>query len=233
MMRESITLLQKELSRRSFLKGMTEAAGIGLFWDRFGSRLFAQNPPTTTDPVAVFSAIGNLVIPVDEDPGWKTFDPGITGYALNVMVKQALLGGGDQSQLSFQGVMGSLIAFNEIPPLINFGTVPFLQMPEPMQAQYFGGVLTGQFTASGAQDVIFLAAFVGLFAAKAVFFSNYPNHLAVPDAEYQVRPPSTVRTGWDIMGFRGPVGPEEETRLRQQRGRLQVIRGIDPNNVYV
>jgi hypothetical protein len=232
-MMQSIKILQRELSRRSFLKGMAQAAGIGLFWDRFGSRMFAQGLPTTTDPTAVFSAIGNLVIPVDQDPGWKTFDPGITDYALNVMVKQVLLGGTDQSQLSFQGVLGTLIAFNEIPPFIGFGTVPFLQMPEGMQAQYFGGVLTGQFASTGANDVIFLASFVGLFTAKAVFFSNYPNHLATPDAEFQVRTPSAVKTGWDIMGFRGPVGPEEENRLRAQRGHIQVVRGMDPNNLYV
>ena len=233
MMKQSIELLQKELSRRSFVKGMVQAAGIGLFWERFGGRLFAQNQQPATDPKAVFSAIGNLVIPVDQDPGWATFDPGITDYALNVMVKQVLLGGGDQSQLSFQGVLGTLIAFNEIPPLIQFGTVPFLQMPVDVQAQYFGGVLTGQFAGSGANDVIFLPAFVGLFAAKAVFFSNYPNHLATPGAEFQVRTPLALRTGWDIMGYRGPVGPDEEDRLRTQRGHIQVVKGMDPNNIYV
>ena len=190
MMREAIESLQKELSRRAFLKRTVQAAGIGLFWDRFGDRLFAQQ--SNTNPVAVFSTIGNIVIPVDQDPGWATFEPGITEYGINVMIRQVLLAG---NPLLFQGVMGSLIAFNELPPLTRFSPLPFVNMRESDQQQYFGGILTGQFEESGAQDVLFLAAFVSLFATKAVFFSNYPNHLATPGAEFQVRPPSDVKIG--------------------------------------
>src|SRR5258706_13292629 len=94
MMRQAMERLHAEASRRDFLKRTIQAASVGLFWDRFGNRLFAQNS-SKTDPRAVYSAIGNIVIPVDNDPGWKTFEPGISDYGLNVFTKQVVLGGND------------------------------------------------------------------------------------------------------------------------------------------
>jgi len=230
MMRQAMELLQQELSRRAFLKRTVQAAGIGLFWERFGNKLFGQGVASTTDPRAVYSAIGNVVIPIDDDPGWATFEPGISDYALNTFIPQVLLGG---NSLVFEGLLGTFQAYNVLPPLINFGTLQFLDMSVSLQSQFFGNVLSGQFESTGAQDVLFLATFVGLFSTKAVFFSNYPNHLATPGAEFQVRPPSSVKTGWDIMGFRGPVGPDEENQLRQRYRNIQVLPGMDPKNTYV
>jgi hypothetical protein len=228
MTRQSIELLHKELSRRSFFKRTIQAAGIGLFWDHFGDRLFGQT--STTDPLAVVSAIGNVVVPVDQDPGWVTFDPGISDYALNVFAKQVLLGG---NELVFQGLLGTLQAVNDVPPLIGFAPTPFMAMSEPLQSQYLGNIISGQFEGYGLQDVLFLGAFVGLFSARAVFFSNYPNHLATPGAEFQVLPASKVKTGWDIMGFKGPVGPDEEKQLRDRYFDVPVLPGMDPNNPYI
>jgi len=228
MTRQSIELLHQELSRRSFFKRTLQAAGIGLCWDRFADKLLAQT--STTDPLAVFSAIGNVVVPVDQDPGWATFDPGISDYGLNVFAKQVLLGGND---LVFQGLLGTLQALNDVPPLIGFAPSPFLGMSEALQAQYIGNIISGQFEGYGLQDILFLAAFVGLFSARAVFFSNYPNHLATPGAEFQVRQPSKVKTGWDIIGFKGPVGPDEEKQLRDRYFDVAVLPGMDPNNPYI
>jgi hypothetical protein len=230
MTREAMELLRQELSRRSFMKRTVQAAGIGLFWDKFGERLFAQSSPSTTNPATVFSAIGNIVIPIDGDPGWRNFEPGITDYAMNVIVKQVLLGGND---LLYQGTIGTLVALNDTPPLIGFGTQTFLEMSESLQSQYFGNILSGQFESYGVQDVIFLAAFVGLFATRAVFFSNYPNHLATPGAEFQNRTSGGLKTGWDIMGFRGPVGADEEKRLRDRYANVTVFPGMDPANIYI
>ena len=229
-MRQAIEQLQLELSRRGFLKRTIQAAGIGLFWDRFGERLYGQT--STTDPKAVYSAIGNIVIPVDEDPGWITFEPGISDYALNTFVPQVLLGGGDMSKLTIQGVLATLMAFNDLPPLIGYSTAPFMGMTEALQSQYFGNILSGQFENYGVQDILFTAAFVSVFSARAVFFSNYPYHLATPGSEFQVLPAAKVRTGWDIMGFRGPVGPAEEKQLRDKYANHQVLPGVDPNNPY-
>jgi hypothetical protein len=228
MTRKSIELLGQELSRRSFFKRTIQAASIGLFWDRFGERLYGQT--SATDPKDVVSAIGNIVVPVDQDPGWATFEPGITDYALNVFAKQVLLGGNDPV---FQGLLGTLVAVNEAPLLIGYSNANFLGMTEALQAQYIGNIISGQFENYGLQDILFLGAFVGLFSARAVFFSNYPNHLAIPDAEYQVRPASTVKTGWDIIGFKGPVGPEEEKQLRDRYFDVPTLPGMDPNNPYI
>jgi hypothetical protein len=230
-MRQAIEQAHAEFSRRGFFKRTAQAAGIGLFWERFGARMFAQT--SSTDPKAVYGAIGNIVIPVDEDPGWATFEPGISDYGLNIFVPQVLLGGGQQASLTFQGVLGTLIALNETPPLIGFSTSSFLGMSEQLQSQYIGNILSGQFESYGVQDILFTGAFVSIFSTRAVFFSNYPNHLATPGAEFQVLPASSVKTGWDIMGFRGPVGAAEEKQLRDKYANHQVLPGMDPNNPYI
>jgi len=231
MMRQAIEQAQAELSRRGFFKKTLQAAGLSLFFDRFGDRLYGQT--SSTDPMAVYSAIGNIVIPVDQDPGWATFEPGISDYGLNTFVPQVLLGGGDQSKVVFLGLLGTLVALNEVPPMIGYSPSTFLGMTEPLQAQYIGNILSGQFENYGVQDVIFLACFVGIFSTRAVFFSNYPNHLATPGAEFQIRPASNVKTGWDIMGYRGPIGPDEEKQLRDKYANHQVLPGMDPNNPYI
>ena len=227
MNREAMIAVTEDLSRRSFFKRSVKAAGIAAFWDKFGPRMFAQ---TATDPKAVFSAMGNIIIPVDDDPGWATFEPGISDYGLNVMTKQVLLGG---NELLFQGILGTLVAFNEIPAAIGIGTRRFLDMPDSLQSTFYGEVLSGGFENYGVQDILFTAAFVGLFSTKAVFFSNYPNHLANPNAEFQVFPPAKAKTGWQIMGYRGPVGAEEERALRARSKDHKTNPGMDPNNRYI
>ncbi|MBI3895862.1 MAG: hypothetical protein HY313_08000 [Acidobacteria bacterium] len=229
MMREAIEHLERELSRRAFLKKAATGAGIAFFWERFGMK-FASAQSSTTDPKAVFSAIGNIVIPVDEDPGWATFEPEISQYALDVMVKQVFLRG---NELAFQGVLDTFRVMNEIPPMINYATIQFLQMSQTLQAKYLGDIFTGQFENDGVQDILFLAAFVGIFSTKAVFFSNFPNHLAIPGAEFQVRPSGPQKTGWEIMNFKGPIGPEEENALRAKYMDAEILPGVDPKNPYL
>ncbi len=224
-----LELHQKLLSRRAFFTRSVQAAGLGLFWDKFGDQLFGQTN-SSTDPYAVFSAIGNIVIPVDDDPGYATFEPGITQYAMNVIVQQVLLGG---NPLLFQGIQEVLRAFNDLPPVIGYATAPFLSMNFSLQSQYYGNVLSGQFEEYGTQEVMFLAAFVGLFASKATFFSNYPHHLATPGADIQVVPTTGPKTGYQIMGYRGPVSQDEEQQLRTKYANIQTLPGMDPTNPYI
>ena len=220
---------QKLLSRRAFFTRTVKAAGLGLFWDRFGDKLFGQSA-STTDPYAVFSAIGNVVIPVDSDPGYATFDPGITQFAMNVIVAQALLGG---NQILFPGIQAVLQAFNDLPPVIGYATATFLNMNFSQQSQYYGAVLSGQFEEYGTQDVMFLAVFVSLFASKAAFFSNYPHHLATPGLDIQVVSTAGPKTGWQLMGYKGPVSAAEEAQLRARYANVPVLPGMDPNNPYI
>jgi hypothetical protein len=198
-------------------------------FDRFGPSLFAQNQNDPQLPFNVFSAIGNVVIPVDEDAGWATFEPGITNFGVNVFVRNILLGG---IFPAFLGFLSSLAAMDKAPVLASYGP-RFLEMSEAAQSQYFGDILTGQFENDGFGDVLGFASGLSLISTKGTFFSNYPRHLAVPGAEFQVRTPSDVRTGWDIMGYKGPVGPEEESQLRSRFLNAEELPGIDPDNIYI
>ena len=232
-MRGALQEVEKEVSRRAFLKKVIKGAAAATALDRFGAKLFGAEIARQADgfnPAAVFSAAGNLVIPVDEDPGWATFEPEITQYGMNVTALQLFLGG---NRLAFQGFLGTLVAFNEMPPAIGYAPMPFLQMTESAQAKYFADALTGQFENDGVQDLLGVAAFLSLASTKATFFSNFPRHLATPGAEFQILPASRVKTGWDIMGFRGPIGAEEEKALREKYYDIEVLPGIDRRNPYI
>jgi hypothetical protein len=68
-----------------------------------------------------------------------------------------------------------------------------------------------------------------------LFFLNFPRHRAVPNAEFQnlPSPPGTPKMGWEIMGFRGPVGPEEEKALRARAANAVEIPGVDWRNPWI
>lgn len=226
--RSTLEALEQQISRRSFVSGMVKGVGLAAVFDRFGPSLFAQDQNDPRLPYAVYSAIGNVVVPVDEDPGWATFEPGITNFGVDVFVRQILLGG---IFPAFLGFLNSLIALNEAPVVATYGP-RFLEMNEDAQIKYYGDILTGQFENDGFGDVLGYASGLSLVSTKGTFYSNYPRHLSVPGEEYQVRPPSPVRTGWDIMGYKGPVGPQEESELRAKFFNTEELPGIDPDDRY-
>jgi hypothetical protein len=227
--RTTLEALEQQITRRSFVKGMVKGAGLAAAFDRFGHSLFAQDQGDPRLPYHVFAAMGNVIIPVDEDPGWATFEPGITNFGVDVFVRQILLGG---IFPAFLGFLNSLIALNEAPFITGYGP-RFLEMNLDAQTKYYGDILTGQFENDGYGDVLGYASGLTLISAKGTFFSNYPRHLAVPGAEFQVRAPSDVKTGWDIMGYKGPVGPQEEAELRAKFFNTEGIPGVDPDNIYI
>lgn len=226
MILDALRALERNLSRRGFLTVLAKGGGAALAVEHFGEKLFAAD---ATSPYTIFSAIGNVTIPVDQDPGWVTFDPGITEFALNVFVKQALLGG---DELAFQGVLGGLVGMNEIPLAIGYGP-RFLEMSESFQITFFADIQASQFENDGVQDLLNLGFSLGVFTAKCVFFSNYPDHLAQQGAEFQVKEPASVKTGWDIIRFKGAVGPAEERMLRDRYMNVQVLPGVDRRNPYI
>lgn len=220
--------LQKEISRRSFLRMAATGAAAAVALDRFGDQVFAADDPAL--PAKVFSRIGDLMIPVDEDPGWKTFEPGITDFGMHVFVRQILLAGNEHA---FAGWEGTVRAVNEVPPAIGYGP-KFLDMVEAQQLKYMSAMLIGQFEIDGVQDLLGFGFGISLIAIKGTFFSNYPRHLATPGAEFQVPAPSAVKTGWDIMGYKGPVGPAEEQQLRAKALNHEEVPGVDwVNNPYI
>jgi hypothetical protein len=227
MIRRRLEELRKELDRRSFLRIAAKGVGIGWALDRFGERVFANADPETA--FRVFSALGNLVVPEDHDPGWITFDPDITEYGLNFFARQVMLSG---NEAAFEGLLAALNALHQLPPSLDYGP-PFLEMVDTAQILYFSDILTGAFENDGVQDILGLAGGVSLITAKSVFFCNFPFHRAIPNAEYQVRQQQGVRAGWDIMGFKGPVGPEEEQALRDRFFDAEEIPGVDFRNPFI
>ena len=224
--------LEAQVSRRRFLGTIVKVGSLGLTLDRLGSRLSAADTVRKADsrlPYQVYSAIGELVIPVDDDPGWTTFEPGITEFGMDVFVKQVLLNG---NPLAFGGFLATMSILNDAPRIADYGP-EFLTMNHVERTRFFGDVLTGQFENDGLGDPLGFASGLSLISTKAAFFSNYPNHRAVPGAEFQVRSRLNVKTGWDIMGLRGPVGPEEERQLRAKYFDAEELPGVDPTNKWI
>ncbi len=231
--RESLVAMEQTLSRRTFFGHMVKAAGVGAVYDQFGDKLFgltvqeaAVNYQTA---IKVFGAFARMVIPVDHEPGWATFDPGITEYGLNVFIRQVFNLG---NSLAFDGFTQAVVAFNDTPPVITYGP-KFLDMNLEAQGTYLYNILSGNFENDGVQDLLSFAAVFMLLGCKQTFFQNYPKHLAVPNSEFQVLTGNTPKTGWDIMGFRGPVGAEEEKALRARAQGAPEYPGVDLRNPYI
>jgi hypothetical protein len=221
----SVRALHRQLfSRRAFLQRTWSLGGLLASAAFFEGKIQAAS--SAEIPYLVMGVIGDLVIPVDEDPGYNTFEPGISQYAVDAFMKHVVLAG-DQS--GFDALLGAMHTMNEAPPILDFAP-KFLDMPPAQQAEFFKNCITGQYENDGYGDVLGLTSFIGLFAAKAVFFSNYPRHLATPGADIQVIPPSSVKTGFDIMGFGGPISAAEEASLRAKYFDVEVEVGIDRSN---
>src|SRR4051795_7084691 len=92
LIRESLVECESEFSRRGFLRTLVRGAGIAAAFDNFGPGLFADNSSLSL-PYQVFGSLGRLVIPVDQDPGWESFEPGITTFGVDVFVRNVLLNG--------------------------------------------------------------------------------------------------------------------------------------------
>jgi hypothetical protein len=228
--RESLVEMERVLTRRAFFVKMVQGASAVAVYDRFGQAIFGD---PVEDPLEkayeIFSAFGQLVIPVDQDPGWATYEPEITRYGLGTYVRQVFSLGND---LAFSGLTQAIIGFNEIPQQVNFGP-KFLEMSLAAQADYLTKVLTGAFEYDGVQDILSFGGVFMLLGVKQTFFLNFPHHLAAPDEEFQDLLGNTPKTGWDIMGFKGPVGPEEEEQLRARNINAPELPGVDWRNPFI
>jgi len=177
----------------------------------------------------IVSAYGRLVIPVDDDPGWETFEPDITTYALDVYIRQVFNLG---NELAFNGFTQAVVAFNELPPVIRWGR-RFLEMSYENQGLYLTNILVGAYENDGVGDILSFAAVFMLLGCKMTFFQNFPKHIANTNSEFQQVTGNTPKTGWDIMGFKGPVGPEEEKALRARTANAPELPGVDWRNPYI
>jgi hypothetical protein len=224
--------LQREVSRRQFLSGLVRTVGITAALGPIVEKAAAENARRNAGerlPYDVLGGIGRIVIPVDQDPGWETFDPDITNYALDVFIGQVFLNG---NGIAIGGFRTGLGLFHSIPVTVDYGR-PFLEMIDTEKSKYFSDILTRQFENDGVQDLLDFIFILSLVGTKAVFFSNFPRHQAQVGAEYQILPPSSIKTGWDIMRWKGPVGPQEEQALRAKFFDTPIVPGVDPKNPYI
>ncbi|HVV47643.1 MAG TPA: hypothetical protein VHC72_20670 [Bryobacteraceae bacterium] len=234
--RRAFLEMEKTVSRRAFfgyaLKGVAVGAGALAALDQFGPRLFGQ---AQTDAerydlgLKVVSAFGQMVIPVDQDSGWATFEPDITTYALDVYIRQVFNLGVD---LAFNGYLQAVASFNSLPPLIAYGP-EFLSMDVPTRSQYLTDILIGNFENNGVQDILAFAGIFMLLATKMVFFQNFPHHIADPNSEFQNVLGNTPNTAWDMMKYRGPVLAAEEAALRAAAANAPELPGVDLRNPFI
>ncbi len=231
--RESLQEMERVLSRRAFFLKVARGAGAVAVFDRFGPRIFGEtqgaSQATFDQALQICGAFGRLVIPVDQDPGWATFEPDITQYTLDVYIREVFALG---NKLAFDGLCQAIVAFDQIPPQIDYGP-RFLDMVLLEQEEYLTNVLTGAFENDGVQDILSFGAIFMLLGVKQVFFLNFPHHLAAPGAEFQQSTGFTPKSGWDIMGFRGPVGPAEESALRERSANAPELPGVDWRNPFI
>ncbi len=229
---ESLLEMEREFSRRGFFglfgKGLVVAAAFDQLGPKANAAIRTQRPDTAK-ALAVYSALGNIVIPVDEDPGWATFDPGISAYGLNTFVYQIFLA---NNNIAFDAFLDTLVFLDSFP--VTRGTnTNFLRMPFAQQTQYLTDILSGNFEADGWQEILNLAVNASVVSAKTLFYSNYPRHLAVPGVDIQVPINPAVRTGWAQMGLKGPVGATEEAALRERFTGIKELPGVDTRNRWI
>jgi hypothetical protein len=229
--------MERVLTRRALFGKLAKGAGVAAAWDLLGHRIFGQtvNPALITQAklypqvLPVVSAFGEMVVPVDDVPGWATFEPGINTYTLDVYIRQVFNLG---NNLSFNGYLTAALGFNNLPPTVSYGPT-FLEMNLATRGQYLIDVLEGNFENSGTQDIMAFGAIYMLLGIKMVFFSNYPHQLANPTAEFQQILGNNPPTAFDFMGYRGPVGQAEELALRAAAASAVTLSGIDPDDPYI
>ena len=223
--------MERQFSRRGFFgllaKGLTMATAIETLGPRLKAAIRTKRPDTA-HALQVYSAIGNRTIPIDQDPGWATYDPAISKYGFNTYVYQIFLA---NNNIAFDAYQDTLIFLDAVPAVLG-GNANFLAMGPVEQDQYITDILSGNYDADGWQDILNLALNASIVSAKTTFYSNFPNHLAVAGSEFQSFP-TNVRTGFVQMGLKGPVGPVEEAALRAKFSGIQELPGVDTSNPYI
>jgi len=232
MNRQGLLEMEREFSRRSFFGLLAKWLIVGAALDKMKPPLQAAvrtRRPDAALALKVYGAIANLTVPVDQDPGWATFEPEISIYGMNTFVFQIFLA---NNTIAFDAFQDCLVFMDSVPVTLGVNT-NFLDMNPSQQNQYVTDILAGNYNNDGWQDILNLAVNASVVSAKTTFYSNYPRHLANYGAEFQVPAPSNVRTGWVQMGLKGPVGQAEEATLRARFKDIQEVAGIDTRNPYI
>jgi len=161
----------------------------------------------------IVAALGSVFIPSKPgDPGYKELEShGITGYVMESFPAEALDVFNGIAQQFFEGKS-------------------FLDLDGTQREQYLALIADGSRIADADQRAR-LQRFYRSARARilSVYYKNYPFHEAKRNAEgepilqpgdtHQITSPNVwkdkkIVTGWDVAGYKGPLGWEEEEQVR-------------------
>ena len=201
-----------EISRRDFVKTTVASTAILAGASALEAAVAAPLDPNKQ----VVSALGSVFIPSKPgDPGYKELEAhGITDFVMQKLE-----------------VADALEAFNNASKPF-FDGKAFLDLDEKQREQYVGIVADGN-KITDAEQKKKLQTFYRAARSRIlrVYYSNYPAHeikrnaagevILRPGDTHQISNPNLFKpkglvTGWDIAGFKGPLGWEEEEQLRNK-----------------
>jgi choline dehydrogenase-like flavoprotein len=184
----------------------------------------------------IVATLGQMFIPSKPgDPGYAELEPhGITSYVMQESVPGER--GPDQRET---GVVRreptanwlepeELVAFNDGARQF-FGGKTFVELDDNLREQYLSLIVEGSKISDAKQRARLQAIFEG--ARRRIlgaYYSNYPQHKPRRDAQglpivdaHQISNPNTseIRTGWDLVGYKGQFSWEEEEQLRARAKR--------------
>lgn len=208
----------QKASRRRFVQTMALGAG--------GIGLTPQPAAASTEErLKILAALGDTIIPSDPgDPGFKELEP----HGITEEVNKALRPLKD----------AVFVRFNEAAKPL-YGGRTFVELSDSERADFLRKVSAGKEITDPAVRRVYKFARITVFK---VFYSNFPEHkiargakgipiLRPGDGElHQITVPNTrsLITGWDIVGYRGPLTWEQEQRLRSE---IEKVHWHDPNDL--
>lgn len=204
--------MSDEISRREFVK-QTVVGTAALAGASAGALEAAAAPPMDPNKQIV-AALGALFVPSKAgDPGYRELEShGITDYVMQKLP-----------------VADTLDAFNAAAREF-FDGKAFLDLDEKQREQYLALIVEGTRISNADQRAHLQTTYRGLRSRiLRVYYSNYPANeikrnaageaILKPGDTHQISNPNLFKekglvTGWDVAGFKGPLGWEEEEQLR-------------------
>ncbi len=203
-----------DISRREFVK-QTMVGTAAFVGASAGSLRAAATRPTLSK--GVVSALGSIFIPSAQgDPGYKELEShGITDYVMQQL---------EAAEEAFESFNNAAKQF--------FDSKTFLDLREQEKEEYLALVADGT-KITDAEQKVRLQAFYRATRSRilTVYYKNFPLHEIKRNAgsepilqagdTHQITNPNVLKdkklvTGWDIAGYKGPLGWEEEEQVRAQ-----------------
>jgi choline dehydrogenase-like flavoprotein len=200
-----------DISRRDFVK--QTVAGTAVLAGASAGALDAVAAAPVDPHTQVVAALGSVFVPsAAGDPGYKELEShGITDYVIKEFPVDGVEAFNAGSQPFFDGKA-------------------FLDLDGKQREQYLGMIVDGKGIADAEQRAR-LQTFYRAARSRIlkVYYSNYPAHevkrnavgeaVLKPGDIHQISNPNLFKdkklvTGWDIAGFKGPLGWEEEEQIR-------------------